>query len=64
MVKIIFDDTDVFALACSNFQKEAVDVMILMEPIKSGRIVTDIGATVKKREPIMKSLLAARLIRL
>ena len=61
MVKIISDDTDVFALASNYFPEEAMDVTMLMKPTKSGRTVTNIMVTVRKHELVMKSLLAARL---
>lgn len=64
MVKIISDDTDVFALASSYFPKERMDVTMLMKPTKSGRTVTNIMLTVRKHELVMKSLLAARFISL
>ena len=43
IVKIISDDTDVFALACHFFPKEKSDTSVFMEPTKSSRTVADIG---------------------
>ena len=39
-----------------------MNVTVLMEARKFGRTVTDIEATVRKQEPIMKSLLAAHTL--
>ena len=64
IVKIISDDTDVFALACHFFPKKRPDVTVLMEPTsrQASRTVTDIGATVQKHESIIDSLLAAHAL--
>ena len=56
MVKIISDDTDVFVLACNDFRK--MDVIVLMEATKSDRTVTNIGAIVRKHKLTIKLLLA------
>ena len=64
IVKIISDDTDVFALACHFFPKKRPDVTVLMEPTsrQASRTVTDIGATIQKHESIIDSLLAAHAL--
>ena len=62
IVKIISDDTDVFSLACNFFPAERTDVTVLMEPTKSSRMVTDIGATVEKHKSIISSILAAYVL--
>ena len=61
-VKIISNDTDVFALACHFFPKERDDTTVFMEPTKSSRTVTDIGATVEKHGAIIDSVLAAHAL--
>ena len=61
-VNIISDDTDVFSLPCNLFPAERSDVTVLMEPTKTSRVVTDIGATVQKHKLIVSSLLAAYVL--
>ena len=61
-VNIVSDDTDVFALASHFFPKERYDVIVLMEPNKARRTVTDIGATVQKYVLIIDALLVAHVL--
>ena len=56
-VTIMFDDTDVFALACHYFPLDRSE-----EPTKACRTITDIGETAQKHESIILSLLAAHAL--
>ena len=56
MVKIISDDTDVFVLACNDFRK--MDVIVLMEATESDRTVTNIGAIVRKHKADYKIVIS------
>ena len=61
-VNIVSDDTDVFAVASHFFPKERYDVIVLMEPNKARRTVTDIGATLQKYVLIIDALLVAHVL--
>ena len=57
MIKAMSDDTDVFVLARDYFPRNIIDDKVLMEVTKPGKMVTNIGTTVRKHELVMKLLL-------
>ena len=61
-VKIISDDTDVFALACYFYPKERDDIKVFMEATSSGRSVIDIGESVHRNSELVTSILQAHAI--
>ena len=61
-LKIISDDTDVFALACFYFPVDHEDACVYMEPTVKGRSIVDIGATARKHPEKIKNILQAHAI--
>ena len=61
-LKIISDDTDVFAIACYFFPVDQKEAYVYMEPTVKGRSIIDIGATVRKHPTKIKNILPAHAI--
>lgn len=61
-IKVICDDTDVFALLIHYFKASSVKCSVLMENTKGERSIIDIGETAEKHQDIVPSLLAAHAL--
>ena len=61
-VRIISDDTDVFALACYHYPERGDDITVYMEPTKKGRSVANIGESVRKHPEIMPFIIQAHAV--
>ena len=61
-VRIISDDTDVFALAVYHYPEEEEHLTVYMEPTRCGRAVTNIRETVQKHKEIVPFILQGHSI--
>ena len=57
-VRVISDDTDVFALLCYHYQKEGITTAMAMVSPVDGRVAYDIKATVQNNSLLVPKILA------
>ena len=61
-VKVICEDTDVFALLCHCYYKQGWDINLFMEGFSPGKSLICIKQTVKRHEDLMPSLLSTHAL--